>query len=186
MELIMDFLFKIVPRITFGYNKAMSKKILINGIPSRQHPLYNTWSKMMQRCNNPNCIDYKDYGGRGIKVYPKWHKSENFLRDMSPTYKKGLSIDRIDVNKGYYPSNCRWADSMTQNRNRRITKYIEVKGIRYHFADLAKMHGVTYDIIMMRYRRDRYSPEELLAGKRKIIREQDNFGRFTGKTGLSV
>lgn len=185
MGLIMYLVSRVARTIIFGYTIPMSKKILIDGVPSRQHPLYNCWSHMLQRCNNPNNKDYPNYGGRGIKVYPKWHNSANFINDMKDTYKKGLTIDRIDSNKGYYPSNCRWADSMTQNHNRRNSRNIVVNGKKYHFSDLAKIHGVSYQVIMSRFWAGKYTPEELLAGKRIIIREKDIEGKFTGRTQVA-
>lgn len=79
---------------------------------------YKTWTIMLQRCSNPNHMNYKYYGGRGISVCAHWHKFENFLADMGER-PAGLSIDRIDVNGNYEPSNCRWVDQKTQVNNRR-------------------------------------------------------------------
>ena len=82
-------------------------------------PLYMTWTRMKSRCQNPNNPRYKDYGGRGIKVCIEWQDFENFRRDMEPTYAKGLSIDRIDVNGDYEKSNCQWLTMAEQQRNKR-------------------------------------------------------------------
>ncbi len=102
------------------YNKEKSKKQLTtHGL--RYHPLYKTWDNMKTRCYNSNYIRYKDWGGRGIKVCDRWLNSfENFLSDMGerPTLKH--SIDRIDNNRNYEPSNCRWATPHQQSQNRRI------------------------------------------------------------------
>lgn len=76
---------------------------------------------MKVRCSNPNSKDWKDWGGRGIKVCERWHNSfENFLADMGPR-SVGYSLDRIDVNGNYEPGNCQWLDSKKQARNRRNT-----------------------------------------------------------------
>ena len=100
-------------------NKEMAKdRLLKHGL--RYNPLYRTWSNIKHRCYNTNYKKYKDYGGRGIKVCDRWLNSfENFLEDMGPKPSKEYSIDRIDVNGNYEPTNCRWADAYTQRHNRR-------------------------------------------------------------------
>ena len=94
------------------------------------HSLYKVWNNMNQRCNNPKNTFYKNYGGRGIKVCDEWLNVENFIRDMYPTFKEGLTIDRKDNNIGYSKENCRWVDSNIQSRNTRKIRTNNVSGYR--------------------------------------------------------
>jgi hypothetical protein len=81
-------------------------------------PTYYSWAGMKSRCLNPKDSRYKDYGGRGIKVCKEWHDFRNFLKDMG-LRPKGHTLDRIDVNGNYEPSNCRWATLEMQAANKR-------------------------------------------------------------------
>lgn len=85
--------------------------------------LHSIWTGIKTRCNNPNASHYSLYGERGIKLCNEWQSFKAF-RDwaISNGYQKELSIDRIDNNRGYMPSNCRFVDNKTQSRNRRNIK----------------------------------------------------------------
>ena len=80
-------------------------------------PEYHCWKAMKSRCSNPNIPAYKNYGGRGISVCAWWlHSFENFYADMGPR-PDSHSIERIDNDGNYEPSNCIWADRATQSKN---------------------------------------------------------------------
>lgn len=88
--------------------------------------LYNIWAGMRYRCNSEKSRNFKYYGARGIKVCKEWDCSEGYEKffkwAMANGYKDNLSIDRINVDGNYCPENCRWADAITQARNRRNSK----------------------------------------------------------------
>lgn len=83
-------------------------------------PEYKTWCGMKDRCHNPNNKHFDIYGGRGITVCPEWRDDfAAFFSHIGPRPSPDLSIDRIDVNRGYEPGNVRWATASMQARNRR-------------------------------------------------------------------
>ena len=84
--------------------------------------LYGTWRQMVQRCTNSKHKNYKNYGGRGITVCEEWLDIKNFIAWAESTHPniEGLSLDRIDNDKGYSPENCTWSDKTTQAINQRM------------------------------------------------------------------
>lgn len=109
-----------------------------------KHPLYRIWAGIIKRCTNPKNHAYKNYGGRNIIVCEEWRKFENFYADMHKTYKAGLSIDRIDNDKGYSKDNCQWATNAQQVRNRRMTIFITMNGETKCVKDWATQTNVDY------------------------------------------
>lgn len=119
--------------------------------------LYTVWSGMLSRCRNKNHKQYKDYGGRGITVCEEW-KDFSVFREwaLSNGYVDGgdyCSIDRIDVNGNYEPSNCRWANRKVQMNNRRVNVLLTYNGETKTLAQWADAFGICYSTFMSRYDR---------------------------------
>lgn len=110
---------------------------------------------MRQRCSNPKCINFHNYGGKGITVCDEWNNSfESFYEwAMSNGYEKGLTIDRIDVNGNYEPSNCRWATYKEQANNRTSNRLIEVDGVSHTIGDWSEITGIRLATIWARLKR---------------------------------
>lgn len=113
----------------------------------RYKKLYVVWQSMKQRCLNQNNKDYHNYGGRGITICQEWQ--DNFINfynwaiDNGYKENSGLSIDRINVNKGYCPENCRWSDKQLQARNRRNNRMITYKGETHCISEWLSLLGLT-------------------------------------------
>ena len=104
---------------------------------------------MKQRCNNPNYSQYANYGGRGIKVCTRWDKFENFLRDMG-VRPEGTTLERINNNGDYKPSNCKWASKKEQQRNRRTNRMLTYKGVTKCLSAWANDLGLKQHSLSMR------------------------------------
>lgn len=90
-------------------------------------PTYKSWDCMWQRCENPKDLSYPRYGARGIRVCERWALFANFVADMG-VRPAGMTLDRIDNEKGYEPGNCRWATDSDQSRNRSSTRHVDAFG----------------------------------------------------------
>lgn len=130
--------------------------------------LYHVWKGMKQRCSNPNHKGFAQYGGKGISVCNEWLADfETFYNwSMKNGYQDGLSIDRIDNDKGYSPDNCRWATPREQNNNKRSNKLITIDGKTKTAAQWGLERGIrrsTYD----RRLRSGWTPEETFGFKQR-------------------
>jgi hypothetical protein len=132
-------------------------------------PVHRIWIAMNSRCTNPNLKEYPNYGGRGIKVCERWKSFENFIADMG-VRPDGYSIDRINNDGDYEPSNCRWATTKQQLNNRRNSRILELNGERKTVAEWADHLGVKYDLIRNRVDRYGWSIERALTTPAKTFK----------------
>ena len=117
---------------------------------SRQ-PFYISWTNMKVRCDNPNNPIYKDYGARGITYCKEWKTFEGFQKDMLKTWDKGLTLERLDVNRGYFKDNCKWANRYEQSINRRNTRFFEHNGLSMTLSDWARHLGKSRSMMANRH-----------------------------------
>jgi len=118
--------------------------------------IYKSWCGIKERCNN---VENENYGGRGIKYDAKWENFEGFFEDMGPTYKKGLSIDRIDSNGDYCKDNCRWADAQMQGANRRSCYVYLFNNVWHKLQEIKELTGLSRWQINNRYPRKKLYEE---------------------------
>lgn len=124
------------------------------------------WCGMKARCKNPNVKCFKNYGGRGISYCPEWENFEVFLKDMGEA-PAGLSLDRIDVNKGYSPDNCKWSTNSEQARNRRVSNNT---GEKHIYAREMLEGNITYRIIVPGMKREtRYTLTEAIMRRNELL-----------------
>ena len=116
--------------------------------------IYNEWRSMKARCLNPHKKCYADYGGRGIMVCQEWQDSFEAFRDwaIANGYQDNLTIDRIDVNGNYEPSNCRWVTNREQQNNKRNNHLLSFNGKEQTIAEWAEETGLDWMVIYDRIR----------------------------------
>lgn len=130
------------------------------GIDKKPSDTYTCWRSMIQRCYNNKNKRYKDYGGRGITVCEEWKYFTNFLSDMGER-PNGKSIDRIDVNGNYEPSNCRWATTKEQQNNLRNNRKVVYNGKTLTITELAEIFDIDRYVLYARLKRAGWNIEKV-------------------------
>ena len=125
--------------------------------------LYRRWVNMRQRCYLVSSHEYKQYGGRGIRVCDEWNN--DFVPFMewalANGYEKGLTLDRIDVNGNYEPSNCRWITLREQQNNKTDNVLLTFNGITHNMREWSEITGISYPTLQGRKKRG-WSDEDSL------------------------
>lgn len=113
--------------------------------------LYTIWKGMRERCNTPTCSIYHNYGGRGIKICDEWNDFSVFKKwALENGYNDNLTIDRIDVNGNYEPTNCKWSTPKEQANNRRSSHYLTIDGITHTISEWSEISGIKASTIQAR------------------------------------
>lgn len=140
--------------------------------------LWAVWSDMRVRCRDKKSAGYKHYGARGIKVCDEWDHSfpafykwayENGYDDTAPS--GACTLDRIDVNGNYEPSNCRFVDARIQANNKRTNRFLEINGEKRTVADWASYFGMPYATLYHRVFYRGFTPEDAVNMSNNIQQE---------------
>lgn len=125
-------------------------------------PEYKAWCKIKSRIFNKNDPKYPQYGGRGLEMHQPWVDSfEQFLADMGKRPASKTSIGRIDVERGYFPDNCRWEDVYEQARARTDNVFVELNGVKMVLKDACKKLGLNYKSVHAKIKYKGFSFEEI-------------------------
>jgi hypothetical protein len=116
-------------------------------------PEYRIWVGMRRRCAKAS--ENPRHGGRGIRVCERWSEFANFYADMGARPSRQHTVDRIDNDGDYEPSNCRWATAKEQALNRHNSIYVTVGGKDVSLTGLAEMHGISYRTLYWRFKNNR-------------------------------
>lgn len=122
----------------------------------RNDPTYKSWWHMVQRCENPQHANYRNYGARGIKVCARWQNSfDAFVEDMGFRTKE-FSIERLNHNGNYEPENCVWLLKTEQTKNSRQNRFFTFAGRTQSHADWAREFGISRGLFSYRLSRGKY------------------------------
>lgn len=150
-------------------------------------PTHRIWVQMKQRCDNPKNKSYRHYGARGVTVCDRWRESfENFLTDMGERPTSEHSINRIDNNGNYEPSNCHWATREEQANNTRKNRKIEYKGKTRNLIQLSRALGINRTTLESRIRTARFPLEQIFNPKRLPKGTPNADGRARGSNGRFI
>lgn len=117
----------------------------------RRSKAYGIWTGIRNRCNNPNEPAYQNYGGRGISVCQEWSKFTKFYSDMGDP-PPGMTLDRVDNDKGYSLENCQWRSRTEQGRNKRNNVLICLDGETHPLSFWAERFNIGYKVVHQRLR----------------------------------
>lgn len=128
---------------------TLSEKRQTHGMS--RHPAFAVWRSMVDRCRLPTHQAWHNYGARGIQVCKRWQEDfANFWADMGPTYRRGLTLERVDNMADYRPENCRWKDRKAQANNTRRNRWLETPTGRMTVMQAAEAFGIGYSTLLYR------------------------------------
>ena len=134
-------------RANWGLKHGLCRK-------GKQAPEFWSWTSMKQRCLNPKNEQYHNYGGRGITICDRWINSlQNFVADMGKKPSRNFTLERINVNLGYCPENCKWITKKEQSLNKRTSVKLEIKGVTKNASEWDKEMNLPEGTVCRRLKR---------------------------------
>lgn len=163
------------------YHKEIAKKISTTHGKSNTK-LFGVWNGMIERTTNKNNQSYYNYGERGITICDEWKDDFKSFYDwaINNGYKDGLSIDRIDNDKGYYPENCRWVGNFEQANNKRNNHKIEFNGEIHGIEEWARIIGISGSSLLSRLKNG-WTLEQALTTKPNGYMKRQKFLEYNGE-----
>jgi len=132
------------------------------------HPLYIVWKGIKARCQNPNDLGYKNYGGRGICVCDEWQEFAPFMEwALANGYKQGLDLDRRNNDGDYSPDNCRFVTRTVNNRNKRTNRRVTINGVERTVIEWSEKSGISSRTLVRRLNLG-WNPEDILKPPRVL------------------
>lgn len=161
------------------YFKYVMSLTVTHGLST--HKMYAVWHNMMNRCYEKTDKSFRWYGAIGIKVCKRWGKMENFFADMQDGFKEGLTLERKNSKKDYCKTNCRWATTSEQARNKKNNIFIEINGVKKVVTDWSKELGGEGKLVGARLLSG-WSPERAATTPAKKKRKKQENLTYNGKT----
>lgn len=158
-----------------GLYKAKSCGCLVRGYSAKRYAteitkhgksgslIYKRWRAMITRCNNASQVGFKSYGGRGITVCDRWLNFNNFYKDMGEPPFPGATLDRIDNNANYEPTNCKWSTRVEQGSNKRNNRMITFQGETRTLSEWARKTNLPMKTLWCRIFQRSWSVERALS-----------------------
>jgi len=161
-----------------------SLECVMNPVSNRQSRTreYASWYCMHSRCYDTRHHNYPRYGQRGICVCERWHDFQLFIDDMGPR-PEGMTLDRIDSDGNYEPSNCRWATHTEQCQNRRNSIALEIYGVRKNLSQWARDSGIDAPVLWQRMKMGWDLERAITEPQRKKPRSKHGKSRTIGRPG---
>jgi hypothetical protein len=130
----------------------LSLKNTTHGLSKVETKTYRSWKDMRARCYNSNNSEFHNYGARGVTICDRWSDFAKFFEDMGRRPDE-LTLDRIDVNGNYEPSNCRWADIETQANNKQNTRKVVIDGVERSLVQWCRLYGIKRQTAEYRFKK---------------------------------